>query len=95
MNGFIALATCTVERTESLVVVSLEWNQTGRRSSREDHVSSVEAQPSGDWRRRVDWLAGLVAACSILTMSARHWWVADLIADHRAVVFDFSMDDSR
>ena len=46
-------------------------------------MSSVEAQPSGDWRRRVDWLAGLVAACSILTLSARHWWVADLIANLR------------
>ena len=46
-------------------------------------MSQVEGKPAGYWRRRVDWLAGLVAACSILTMSARHWWVADVIANLR------------
>jgi len=46
-------------------------------------VSDVKAEPTGNRGRRVDWLAGLVAACSILTLSARHWWVADLIANLR------------
>ena len=46
-------------------------------------MTQVEAKPSGRWQRRVDGLAGLVAASSILTLSARHWWVADLIANLR------------
>ncbi|MBC7966373.1 MAG: endonuclease/exonuclease/phosphatase family protein, partial [Fuerstia sp.] len=46
-------------------------------------MSAEEAKPTGIWQRRVDWLAGLVAASSILTLSARHWWVADLIANLR------------
>lgn len=106
INGFIALATCTVERTESLVGARrgqrpvnsafvhsyfqhlyrdwpVEEEVQRRTASRENHVSIVEARPTSNWRRRVDWLAGLVAACSILTLSARHWWVADLIANLR------------
>ena len=54
-----------------------------RIASREKQVSDVKAEPTGNRGRRVDWLAGLVAACSILTLSARHWWVADLIANLR------------
>ncbi len=46
-------------------------------------MSVVEAQPTSTLRRRVDLLAGIAAACSILTLAARHWWVADLIASLR------------
>lgn len=46
-------------------------------------MSNAGAAPIGSWRRRVDWLAGLVAASSILTLSARDWWVADVIANLR------------
>ena len=46
-------------------------------------MSNVEVTPIGGWRLRVDWLAGLVSASSILTLSARHWWVADVIANLR------------
>ena len=46
-------------------------------------MSVVEVKSASNLGRRVDWLAGLVAACSILTLSARYWWVADLIANLR------------
>lgn len=46
-------------------------------------MSIIAGKPGSQWRSRYFRAAGLVSSCSILTLFARHWWVADLIANLR------------
>lgn len=55
----------------------------GLKQAGEADVSTTMAGNQNNWRRRVDFLTGFVAAFSLVTLFARWWWVADLIANLR------------
>lgn len=46
-------------------------------------MSEKEVPSISPWRRRVDFLTGIIAALSMVTLFARQWWFADLIANLR------------
>ncbi len=46
-------------------------------------MSATMAGNQSNWRRCVDFLTGFAAAFSLVTLFARRWWVADLIANLR------------